>query len=167
MSIDDAPFCGFSLASSHLTTKYLAILPQPSLTLINTSKSNLPSICRRPSRYPSYFYRGGHHRNTAQHRQLEVQWTPPVCTTRLDHEFHVTIICRLSFCNAAAFESLDAKGKSEETFASFDSPPDAVISDVKQSNSLSTPHTERRSNPSMEADTNKQNEPDASTKTNI
>lgn len=48
MSIINAQFCRLCLASSHPTTKFSVIPPQPWATLINTRPSDRYSIVRRP-----------------------------------------------------------------------------------------------------------------------
>lgn len=73
-------------------------------------------------------------------------------------------MCRKSVWDIAAFEKLDTKDKRRVTLAPSDRPPNAVVSDGTQRDSLTTPHTERVTDAYTATGTDMKIKPDASAK---
>lgn len=99
--------------------------------------------------------------NTKEATYCELpQFVTPASTTKPLAYY----ICRKSVCDTAASKKLEAKDKRTASFAPSDRPLHAFVSDVKQSDSSSTAHTQRGSVTCFAENTDKKIKRDASVK---
>lgn len=93
-----------------------------------------------------------HRRSTGHRWRRKVQWTVRTFTPTASTKPPAEHICHKSFC-AAAFKILQARDKRTLTFASSDRSPYAFISEETQSDSSSTPRTQKGTITFFETDT--------------